>query len=481
MTDGVHGVSGSESSRGPRLAQYPWRLLPHSLLWQTFLLIALVLILALAAWSQIFRHFQEPARARDLSQMVVSVVNLTRTALINAEVSRRTELLIDLVALEGIRIYPAEPGDETLPLPNTRPMRLLADEIRSQLGPHTRLASRWKALDGFWVSFRLDPEDTDDFWVMLPPERVSYGRGLDWLIWGAGAFVVALIGAFLIVSRISKPLRQLARSARLVGRGRTPPTLPELGPEEIAEVVRAFNQMAGDLAHAEADRALILAGVSHDLRTPLARLRLGVEMSGAPETDVQSMVSDIEEMDRIIGQFLDFGRGDPQEQKHEIGLVQWLGEVIDPYRLRGVKISLDAPPHEVRVSVRTLALRRALANLIDNALRYGDDRGPVELSLSEKADEITLEIADRGPGIPLDQVDRLRHPFTRLESARSDTKGAGLGLAIVDRIIASHQGRLDLLPRSGGGLRAILHLPRSSSPRSHAVGGEVRTEAGNGG
>lgn len=434
-------------------------LLPRTLMWQTFLLMGLVLILALAAWSQIFRYFQEPARAKDLAQMVVSVVNLTRTALINAEVTRRTELLIDLAALEGIRIYPSEPSDELVPLPDTRPMQLLAQEIRRQLGTDTLLASRWKTLEGFWVSFKLDPEDSDDFWVMLPSERIFEPRTLDWMIWGVGALIVALLGAFLIVSRINKPLRNLARSARLVGRGRTPPVLPETGPIEISTVAHAFNQMAGDLARTDADRTLILAGVSHDLRTPLARLRLGVEMSDATEQDILPMVSDIEEMDRIIGQFLDYGRGETKEPFRSVDLGDMLKDLTEPYRLRGTRIELTLPKTAVVIGVRTLSLRRAIANLIDNSLRYGGEKGPIDMLLSPSSNEVRIEVADRGPGIPDHEVTRLRHPFTRLESARSDTKGAGLGLAIVDRIMASHGGRLDLLAREGGGLRAILNIP----------------------
>lgn len=435
------------------------RILPHTLLWQTFMLIGFVLIFALTAWSQIFRHFQEPARARDLAQMVVSVVNLTRTALINAEVGRRTELLIDLAALEGIRIYPSEATDELRPLPDTRTMRLLTDEIRRQLGPHTRVASRWKTLDGFWVSFKLDPDDPDDFWVMLPPERVLKPWALDWLMWGGGALIVALLGAFVIVSRINTPLRNLARAARLVGHGRTPPVLPESGPLEIATVARAFNQMTGDLARTDADRALILAGVSHDLRTPLARLRLGVEMSGAPEAAVSPMVSDIEEMDRIIGQFLDYGRGDPREPLQPVDLVSLVRELAEPYRLRGIRLNVETPAAALVIPGLALPLRRAIANLVDNALRYGGDDQCIDLSLYVDQNTAVIEVADRGPGIPEQEVDRLRHPFTRLENARSDTKGAGLGLAIVDRIMASHGGKMDLLPRPGGGLRALLRIP----------------------
>lgn len=436
--------------------------LPRTLLWQTFLLVAILLSLALFAWSQIFRYFEEEPRARDLAQMVVSVVNLTRTALINADAARRTELLIELAALEGIRIYPAEPSDEVVPLGNERPMRLMMAEVRRHLGAHTRFALKWKALEGFWVSFRLDPEDKDEYWVMLPPDRLEKPHALEWLAWGGAALLVALLGAFLIVSRIGTPLRQLARAARMVGSGQTPPKQVESGPQEIAVVARAFNQMAGDLARTDADRALILAGVSHDLRTPLARLRLGVEMSGAPTDEVTAMVADIEEMDRIIGQFLDFGRGDPQEPLQQIDLCGLVADVIEPYRLRGVHVKLHMP-EPILTPGRTLPLRRALANLVDNALRYAGENKPLDVGVFRQGEGVAIEVADRGPGIPEADVERLRRPFTRLETARSNTKGAGLGLAIVERVMRSHDGRLDLLPRDGGGLRAILYLPLEPS------------------
>lgn len=430
---------------------------PRTLLWQTFLLIALLLSLTLATWSQIFRYFEEPARARDLAQMVASVVNLTRTALLNAEPGLRTGLLIDLAALEGIRIYPSEPGDELQALPQTRPMRLLTAEIRKQLGEHTRFAMRWKTLDGFWVSFRLEAEDQDEYWVMLPRERLQKHNALEWLAWGSAALVAALLGAFLIVSRISAPLRSLAKAARMVGSGQNPPRQEESGPVELAVVSHAFNQMTGDLARADADRALILAGVSHDLRTPLARLRLGVEMSGAPDDEVAAMVADIEEMDRIIGQFLDFGRGDPQEPLHPVDLVELVNGLVEPYRLRGVPLELDLP-ETLAVPARALPLRRAIANLVDNAIRYAGSESPITISVGVSASEAFIEVADRGPGIPPDEVERMRRPFTRLENARSNTKGAGLGLAIVERVMRAHGGSLDLLPREGGGLRAVLRL-----------------------
>lgn len=452
------------------------RWLPSTLLWQTFLLVAALLIFTLSAWSQIFRYVQEPARSRDVAQMVVSVVNLTRTALINADAGRRTDLLIDLAALEGIRIYPAESTDETRPLADTRPHRLLFADVRRQLGEHTRFAARWKALDGFWVSFRLDPADADDeYWMVLPPERIEPPRNVDWLGWSVGALLAALLGAYLIVARVSAPLRQLAHAARAVGSGATPAPQAETGPLEIAVVARAFNRMTDNLARIDADRALILAGVSHDLRTPLARLRLGIEMSGAPTTELAAMVSDIEEMDRIINQFLDFGRGDAPVLADTIDLAALACAVVEPYRLRDLPIQLSAQAPAL-VSGNDLSLRRALANLLDNALRYAGDSDPIDVFVRVNAGEACVEVADRGPGIPAADIERMRQPFTRLQEARSNTKGAGLGLAIVERIMRAHGGRLDLDARPGGGLRAILCLPcvaagGQQAKIAHAAGG----------
>lgn len=442
--------------------------MPHTLLWQTFLLIAGLLIFGLLVWSQIFRHFEESPRSRDLAQMVVSMVNLTRTALINAQPSLRPQLLLELAALEGIRIYPAEPGEDLKPLPNTRPMALMTAEVRRLLGEHTRFASRWQGLEGFWVSFRLDPEDTDGYWVMLPRERLQKPHALEWLSWGAASLVVALLGAFMLVSRISAPLRALAGAARAVGRGQIPPPLPQSGPLEIATVASAFNQMAGDLARIDADRALILAGVSHDLRTPLARLRLGVEMSGAPEGEVAAMVADIEEMDRIINQFLDFGRGEPQEPKTRLNLGDLAQELAAPHRLRGSHLSVTVAGTVV-IEARPLPLRRTINNLIDNALRYAGSEKPIDIKVYAEEGHVFLSVSDRGPGIPPEQVEHMKLPFTRMESARSNTKGSGLGLAIVDRVMRAHDAQLSLLPREGGGLTALCRFKAFREPRKAKI------------
>ncbi|MCB1956312.1 MAG: HAMP domain-containing protein [Rhodocyclaceae bacterium] len=422
------------------------------------------MVISSVVWYQIFRHFEQEPRARDLAQMVVSVVNLTRTALINAEASRRRGLLIDLAALEGIRIYPAEPSDVLTPLPRTRAMTLLTSRVRNDLGEGTRFASSWEGLEGFWVSFRLDPQDPDEFWVMLPADRVVRPRAVDWLGWAGVALGLSLAAAYVIVSRVNRPLRNIASAARAVGRGETPAPLTEEGPADVAEVARAFNQMAGDLASLDADRRLILAGVSHDLRTPLARLRLGVELSSSSEEDRDAMGADIDEMDRIIGQFVDFARDGHSETRKNVDLAEMLADLDAHYERLGKSVRFRIP-EPVEVPGRPLGLRRAVTNLIDNALRYAPGDEPIDVLLTHTPEHALIEVLDRGPGIPPDQVERLKRPFTRLETARTDVKGSGLGLAIVDRIARWHDGGLALMPREGGGLRAVLRLAvRSQAP-----------------
>jgi two-component system osmolarity sensor histidine kinase EnvZ len=221
--------------------------------------------------------------------------------------------------------------------------------------------------------------------------------------------------------------------------------------------------MSADLAQIDQDRALILAGISHDLRTPLTRLRMGIEMA-ADEGLREGMTADVEEMDKTIGQFLDFARSEGGEAPQDVDVAALLAELATQYRRRGFTVRFDMPPVQALASalpVRPQALRRAVSNLIDNALRHAGSESPVELALSAAAGEFSIEVRDRGPGIPPGDVERKKRPFARLEAARTNAAGAGLGLAIVDRIARSHNGRLELLPREGGGLigRLALHPP----------------------
>ena len=443
------------------------KLLARSLLWRTFLLVALLMMLSVAAWFAIFSTYEREPRARQLAQTLVSVANLTRAALVSARPQARRELLRELSDREGIHIYPADPTDRVEALPDRAFLHRVQELVREQLGPGTRLSLEREGERALFVSFRIDESEEGDFWLALPRERIDRVFPLGWLGWGIAALLLSLVGAWLIVFRITRPLKALEQAARKVGAGETPARLDEGGPAELATVAHAFNQMSADLGQIDQDRALILAGISHDLRTPLTRLRMGIELAG-DEGLREGMIADVEEMDKTIGQFLDFARSEGGEAPQEVDVAALLAEIAMQYRRRGFKVELVAPaamppvPAPVTaLPVRPQALRRAVSNLVDNALRYAGVASPVELAVEAAAGEFAIEVRDSGPGIPPQDVERMKRPFARLEAARTNAAGAGLGLAIVDRIARSHNGRLELLPRSGGGLiaRLVLRLP----------------------
>jgi len=442
----------------------PSHFIPRSLLWRAFLLIATLILLAVAAWLALVREAEIEPRARALAQMIASVTNLTRTALLAARPEHRLDLLAELSDTEGVHVYPIDADDRIKPPPPHAMTRHLEQELHARLGADTRLAFEVNGEPGLFVSFRLFPGSEGDggsYWLALPRERLERHLPLQWLGWGAGVLLLALAGAWLIVFRITRPLKALERAAQKLGAGESPPPLPLRGPEEIVTVTHAFNQMSANLKQLEEDRALLLAGISHDLRTPLTRLRMETEMSVADAAARAGMESDIAEMDRTIGQFLDFARPADAGRGAPADLAALLDEIAARYggrvrRLAGAEFARIVAP------VRIESLRRAVINLIENALRHGgqgEDAAPVELNLTREREAIVIAVLDRGPGIAPAEAERLRQPFTRGEAARTGAAGAGLGLAIVERIARAHGGRLELAPRDGGGLIARIVLP----------------------
>jgi two-component system osmolarity sensor histidine kinase EnvZ len=436
-------------------------LLPRTLLWRTFLLLSLLMVLSGWAWFRIYAFYEHAPRARAAAQIVASAVNLTRAALINAAPSKRLALLQDISVQEGIKLYPAEDADVLKPLPAIGYFPNLVTELRQRLGNETRIAIERNGKLGLWVSFFIDD---DEYWVRLPQERFDRVVPAEWLGWATATLLLSLLGAYFVVLSIARPLKALALAARATGRGETPPPLPETGLVELATVAHAFNQMSHDLSRLDADRALILAGVSHDLRTPLARLRLGMEIMAGDDAMREGLVQDVEDMDRIIGQFLDFARETSGEAMGETDLTALVLDVAESYIRRGMPVDSDVPedPPLPPMTLRPMALRRALSNLVENALRYAGS-GTITLRLSRSGTQVFLEVLDEGPGIPAQETERIKRPFARLESARSNAAGAGLGLAIVDRVARAQGGELQLLPRpevdGRAGLAARIVLP----------------------
>ncbi|RYF04584.1 MAG: two-component sensor histidine kinase, partial [Oxalobacteraceae bacterium] len=249
--------------------------------------------------------------------------------------------------------------------------------------------------------------------------------------------------------------------------GKRPAPLPEKGSKEIVEANRSFNQMIDDLQQLEKDRAVILAGISHDLRTPLARMQLELEMAKLSTEAREGMQSDIAQMDAIIGQFLDFARPTEAATFVPINLSELLEDCArEAARLQDVRVSADIDG-DIHVPANSTDLRRVINNIIENARRYGKTPGEditeidiaCHVKLSGHVRRAVVEINDHGVGVPEDQIQLLLRPFTRLDSARGQANGAGLGLAIVERVVARHNAELSVRNRDGGGLVIAFSLP----------------------
>jgi two-component system, OmpR family, osmolarity sensor histidine kinase EnvZ len=419
------------------------------------LLIAILLAVGQFATLRLFDYFEREPRATEAALQAITIVNYTKAALLASHENRRIALLADLSGREGIHIYAADMLEEIEPLPKDPFIQILANKIKESLGKDTIVAINHFGVPGLWISFTIDQ---DDYWVVIPRLQSERHFPWQWLNWGAIVILLSLLGAYLIAVRINRPLKMLVEAANRIRSGQSPIRLPENGVDELRDVSHTFNEMSDALTQIDAERTLLLAGVSHDLRTPLARLRLAIEMLPKESCDSfkNGMIEDITDMDGIISQFLDFVRGVEGEPAQMLDLNDLIESVCERHFRSGRKIDLELSPTHL-IALRPLAMQRLLGNLIDNAFAYG--KGLVIVRTKIEATDILVSVLDNGPGIPENQIPRLLRPFERLDTARGNTKGSGLGLAICDRIAKLHRGSLKLANRPEGGLEVQLLLP----------------------
>ncbi|MFC0250301.1 sensor histidine kinase [Massilia consociata] len=449
-------------SAARRAARFAW--FKSGLFWRTFLLMSALTAASMGSWIGMISVFQRGPQIEQTAQLVNSVVTLTKAALIHSAPEQRRELLFELVSNEGIRIFTLNEDDIVEPPPDNPLMPEIAAMVRERLGQQTRFSSGVNGVPGFYISFSIEG---DEYWLMLERERLAGLSGVQWLGWATLVGLLSLIGAALISSLVNRPLARLTAAARAIAKGERPAPLPEKGSQEIIEANRSFNQMVEDLAQVEKDRAVILAGISHDLRTPLARMQLEVEMANLPQDAREGMQSDINQMDAIIGQFLDFAKPTDAATFTAVNLSEMLADVgREAGRIRDLRVRIDLMPG-VHVMGNATDLRRVVNNIIENARKYGKTPGQdlteIDIVLRVKATghgrRAVIELCDHGVGVPEDQIGQLLKPFTRLDSARGQANGAGLGLAIVERVLTRHGAELTVSNRQGGGLLVQIALP----------------------
>ena len=436
-----------------------------NLFWRTFILLMFLIVFCVMGWLQSFRVLNETPYVQATAQQIVSMANLTRYALISADPVYRSDLLLVLANREGLRILPKEPTDKVVPLSQGGSYASSIEDIKAtvrySLGAGTVLAERVNDEPGLWVSFTIDG---DAYWLRTNATILNPPYGKTWLWWALAAFVASILCAVLITSRLTAPLNQLSLTAREFGRGRVPKTLPEdSGPEEIRELNASFNRMVQDITRVEKDREVLLAGVSHDLRTPITRLRLETELADLPEDTHRAMVNDLEQMERIVNQFMDYAR----RNSLPLAAVDLSRLVSDAVRIArididpGVRLRVSIDP-DIWVMAHAIEMSRVVQNLYTNALRYGKSQdGVLDLTveLKREDDKAVLVASDCGPGLDMSQAGRLMRPFERGDAARGGTAGSGLGLAIVERIVRRCSGTVSLSATVPHGLTVNIKIP----------------------
>lgn len=439
------------------------RLRGLSLFWRTFVLLGMLILCSILVWLLLFRTQEYEPRVLRNAHQIATVVNLTRNALIHTDAIARVSLLKTLADEEEVRLVIREPGDRILPFGESDLETRLANTLIERLGPDTLVASSVNGEQGLWVGFHIEH---DSYWLQMDPARLRPLSNSAWLLWLALAAGLSLIGAAAITARINRPLKQLSLAASRVREGRYRDTAldEEASAPEIRKVNAGFNRMAERLAKVEEERTLMLAGISHDLRTPLARLRLEAELS-VPDTEAQqAMAADIDQLDDIIDKFLGYARPD-QTELEPVLLAPLISRCITPYR-GASRMDIEVHvPEDLQVVADPVELGRVVSNLLENARRYGqsaqDGITHVEIQAQTRSGQAMLRIRDQGPGVPEAQLEHLTQPFYRGNTARTSAMGSGLGLAIVERAIERMGGRFTLFNHAEGGLMAVIELRES--------------------
>ncbi|MBP7501556.1 MAG: HAMP domain-containing protein [Aquabacterium sp.] len=440
----------------------PENRLALSLFWRTFILLGLLLTVGIVAWVQTFRALEFEPRAVQSAQQIASLVNLSRAGLRYADSINRVTLIKALFEAESITLKPSEPADTYLPFEKDRFTRTIAAELRARLGTDTVVAGSVNGVPGLWVRF---PIERDLYWLQTDSRRVGAMTGRTWFVWVGIALVATLLGSIVIARLINKPLKELSFAASRIREGEYDSRLDEsMITREIREVNQGFNRMARELAKVEEDRAVMLAGISHDLRTPLARMRLETEMSVADEEARRNMVADIEQLDAIIDKFMDYARpGEVELVPVHVATVvdKAISQFRDTQRIR----IISKLPIDTRVMADETELGRVLTNLFENARRYGRNTYTgvtnVEVSYARVGSWVVLSVRDHGPGVAAEKLAELTTPFFRGDAARTAATGAGLGLAIVEKALQRMGGDFELANAAGGGLVAHIKLKRA--------------------
>jgi two-component system osmolarity sensor histidine kinase EnvZ len=427
------------------------KLSPRSAFGQTMILIGLLLMLnQLVSYISMAMYIIQPY-SQQMNQLLAKQV---RVVFIDVEGSGVSSALAEAFHQEtGIGVY-RERDAMKLGLASAVYYPHRSDEMSELLdGPaEVRISQGDEYL--FWIRTPQAP----NLWVKIPLEGIEERNLLPLITILVIIGVLSVIGGWLFVRQLNRPLKALQVAAKKVGQGQFPEPLKELGTSEVVAVTQAFNHMSKGIKQLEDDRNLLMAGISHDLRTPLTRIRLASEMmSSEDEFLKEGIETDIDDMNSIIDQFIDYVRHDSLDELESVNMNVLLEEVVNAEGIAERTVCV-LPQTVPEIKVKQVSIKRALANVIQNAFKYSQGDVEITTKLSEDKKFVVIEVLDQGEGIPEDQIERLFQPFTQGDTARG-TEGSGLGLAIIKRIIDAHGGKVRLSNREHSGLSVKIELP----------------------
>jgi len=431
------------------------RLLPRGLLGRTIIIIVAPIVLLQAIIAYVFFERDLDTTTRRLARDVAADMAML-VALEDNNQSPARERLRALAARQLDYRIQFLPGQNLPPFHGrlTSTIDVALDDILEQRIGADRDFRTARAGDEFEI--RVDVHD-GVLEVAVPRDRVTVSKPDIFILWMVGSSLLLMGIAIIFLRNQVRPIERLARAADSFGKGRAVPDFKPYGAAEVRRAAQAFITMRERIDRHVAQRTEMLAGVSHDIKTPLTRMKLSLAMM-PDDADITAMRADIAEMEHMLDDYLAFARGEGGEEASLTDLGEMIREaaVAAERAQPGARIDVTAPAH-VSVSVKRAGLRRVLANLIDNALKHGS-RVAVRLTQDERLVEIAVE--DNGPGIPEARREEAFRPFHRLDEGRNlQTGGSGLGLAIARDIARAHGGELVLSESGLGGLRATVRLP----------------------
>lgn len=433
-----------------------------SLFWRTFFFLAVLLASGVFAWVQTFRALELEPNAIEAAHRIAALVNLSRIALGSADNINRVTLIKSLSTPESVKLTPREPTDNWTPYETDRFTKLIGQALRVELGPGTIVAGDVNGVPGLWVGFSIE---RDSYWIQADSKRITTMSWRTFGVWVGIALLATIFGSAAVARLINRPLRELSFAASRIREGEFDSRLDEnTMTSEIRQVNMGFNRMARELAKVEEDRAVMLAGISHDLRTPLARLRLEAEMSVHDEEAKGNMALDIDQLDAIIDKFMDYARpGDVLLSSVHLSSIvdREMAAFRDTSQIRITsRVAIDT-----NVMADDTELGRVLQNLFENARRYGRsiDTGiaRVVVSYARTGPWVVINVRDHGQGVDPSKLKQLTTPFFRGDAARTAATGAGLGLAIVEKAVQRMGGQFELDNAADGGLIAHVRLKRA--------------------